>query len=189
MRRVLPLHALFSLSLIGEVQVPEGYPNRSDAVIYVEKASLPPPKAMTAVIGQKDMTFAPHVTVVTRSSTLRFDNFDPSIHGIKSSDGPLKKLHYVMTPKQKRKFFKVTETGVSEILCDMHVQMNAFVLVVDNPYFAISDSSGKFSIKKLPEPPFTIKAWHPVLPLQSFKIENAEDLKGLSKIVFKAWSN
>jgi hypothetical protein len=38
--------------------------------------------------------------------------------------------------------------------------MHAKVFVMDNPYFAVSDANGAFSIKGLPAGTYTLEAWH-----------------------------
>ncbi len=44
--------------------------------------------------------------------------------------------------------------------CDVHGWMNAYVGVLDHPYFAVTDKDGKFSLKGLPPGTYTIEAWH-----------------------------
>jgi hypothetical protein len=38
--------------------------------------------------------------------------------------------------------------------------MSAVVLVLDNPYFAVPDAEGRYSIPRLPPGDYTIIAWH-----------------------------
>ncbi|PYR33514.1 MAG: hypothetical protein DMF90_20530, partial [Acidobacteria bacterium] len=44
--------------------------------------------------------------------------------------------------------------------CDVHGWMNAYVGVLDHPYYAVSDASGAFELKSLPPGTYTIEAWH-----------------------------
>ena len=44
--------------------------------------------------------------------------------------------------------------------CDVHGWMNAYVGVLDHPYFAITGKDGKFELKTLPPGTYTIEAWH-----------------------------
>ena len=44
--------------------------------------------------------------------------------------------------------------------CDVHGWMNAYVGVLDHPYFAVSDENGKFALNSLPPGTYTIEAWH-----------------------------
>jgi len=44
--------------------------------------------------------------------------------------------------------------------CDVHGWMHAYVGVMDNPYYAVTDKDGKFDLKTLPPGTYTIEAWH-----------------------------
>ena len=51
--------------------------------------------------------------------------------------------------------------------CDVHGWMNAYVGVLDHPYFAVTDKDGKFDLKTLPPGTYTIEAWHEKLGTQA----------------------
>jgi hypothetical protein len=44
--------------------------------------------------------------------------------------------------------------------CDVHGWMNAYVGVLDHPYFAVTGKDGKFDLKTVPPGTYTIEAWH-----------------------------
>ena len=54
--------------------------------------------------------------------------------------------------------------------CDVHGWMNAYVGVVANPYFAVTDKDGKFELKSLPPGTYTIEAWHEKLGTQTASV-------------------
>jgi hypothetical protein len=54
--------------------------------------------------------------------------------------------------------------------CDVHGWMNAYAGVLDHPFFATTDASGKFELKGLPPGDYTIEAWHEKLGPQEQKI-------------------
>jgi len=58
--------------------------------------------------------------------------------------------------------------------CDVHGWMNAYVGVLDHPYFAVSGADGKFSMKTLPPGTYTIEAWHEKLGTQEQKVTIGE---------------
>ena len=47
-----------------------------------------------------------------------------------------------------------------KVKCDIHPWMNAFVAVVDHPYFAVTGPDGSFELANLPPGTYTIEAWH-----------------------------
>jgi hypothetical protein len=44
--------------------------------------------------------------------------------------------------------------------CNVHGWMNAWVGVLPHPYYAVTGTEGRFSIKGLPAGTYTIEAWH-----------------------------
>jgi hypothetical protein len=46
------------------------------------------------------------------------------------------------------------------LLCNVHPEMEAFVVTLQNPYFAVSDKDGSYSIKNVPAGKFTLMIWH-----------------------------
>jgi hypothetical protein len=80
--------------------------------------------------------------------------------------------------------------------CDIHAWMSAYLLVRDNPYFAVTDKDGKFSIKNLPVGEHTFIAWHPTGYLVDVTVDGkatkwqiGERSKGRVKVAIKAGAN
>ena len=70
--------------------------------------------------------------------------------------------------------------------CDVHGWMNAYVGVLDHPYFATTDDKGSFDIKNLPPGTYTIEAWHEKLGTMQQKITvGAKETKDVA-FTFKA---
>jgi hypothetical protein len=52
-------------------------------------------------------------------------------------------------------------SGVVELKCNAgHVWMNAEVLVVKHPYYAVTDNHGFFKLTDVPPGEYEIEAWH-----------------------------
>jgi plastocyanin len=131
-----------------------------DAVVWAEpvgKVSLPTPD--TAAIEQKNRQFLPLVSVVQTGASVSFPNRDKVKHHVYSFS-PAKTFElklYSGVPSTPVVFDKA---GTVVLGCNIHDQMLAFIRVVDTPYFALSDSTGKASIANVPNGPYTLKAWH-----------------------------
>ena len=160
--------------LVGRVQFPEGYPDPSGTVVWIEGegSTFNSAPNKDVEIDQESMSFQPYISVVTVGSKLIFKNSDPNLHMIKSQNGPLAGMQKAMIPTKGSASFVVKTTGVSELLCDIHSQMRGFVVAVPNNFWARTDSTGRYIIKNLPAPPFTVKVWNEVLPPASLKIES-----------------
>ncbi|HWU33949.1 MAG TPA: methylamine utilization protein [Methylovorus sp.] len=130
-----------------------------DAVVWAESTSkmpLPPPN--TAAIEQKNRQFLPLVSVVQTGASVSFPNRDKVKHHVYSFS-PAKTFElklYSGVPSTPVIFDKA---GTVVLGCNIHDQMLAFIRVVDTPYFALSDSSGKATII-VPNGAYTLYVWH-----------------------------
>ena len=55
--------------------------------------------------------------------------------------------------------FSISRTPM-KVKCDIHPWMNAYVAVVEHPYFAVTGEDGSFKLENLPPGSYTIEAWH-----------------------------
>jgi plastocyanin len=128
-------------------------------------------------IDQKNCRYHPHVFGIRVGQPLEIVNSDPTLHNIHA----MPKANQEFNNGQPIQGMKMTHTFTQkEVMvpfkCDVHGWMNAYVGVVDNPYFAVTDKDGKFDLKNLPPGTYTIEAWHEKLgPMtQSVTIGNKE---------------
>src|SRR5689334_19471916 len=114
-----------------------------------------------ATIDQKECRYHPHVFGMRVGQPLQIINSDPTLHNIHAipkantefnNGQPIQgmKMNHTFTAKEVMVPFK----------CDVHGWMNAYVGVLDHPFFAVTDDEGKFDIKGLPPGTYTIEAWH-----------------------------
>jgi plastocyanin len=114
-----------------------------------------------ARIDQKECRYHPHVFGMRVGQKLEIVNSDPTLHNIHAvpkantefnNGQPIQgmKMDHTFTAKEVMVPFK----------CDVHGWMNAYVGVLDHPFFAVTDEEGKFDIKGLPPGTYTIEAWH-----------------------------
>jgi plastocyanin len=140
---------------------------RENAVVYVAKAegSFPaPPKR--PVMDQKNLTFIPHVLPVVVGTTVDFLNSDSVRHNVFSPDYP---YNLGTWPQGQTKSQVFAKEGVFTQLCNVHPEMEAFVVVVQNPYFAVTDGEGAYTIKGVPAGKYTLKLWQEKLKKQLTK--------------------
>jgi hypothetical protein len=65
---------------------------------------------------------------------------------------------YSGKPMQPVLFDKPGEVAVG---CNIHDWMEAYVLVVDSPYFAKTGEDGKALLRQLPPGEYRLRVWHP----------------------------
>ena len=138
---------------------------KGESVVYVEAVAgktFPAPTAKT-VIDQKGLMFVPHVVVVEQGATVDFLNSDTVAHNVfwTSISGNKKLGHNLGTwPKGEKRSFKFDDPGVVPLLCNVHPEMAAYIIVAPTPYFVISNSSGEYKIENVPDGSYTVTAWH-----------------------------
>ena len=152
------------------------------SVVYVDTISgktFPAP-TQHPVIDQKGLVFQPHVTAVQVGTTVDFLNSDSVAHNVFwTSIGGNKKLNHNMGtwPKGERKSFKFDTPGAVPILCNVHPEMSAYLVVVPTPYFAVSDQTGNYKIENVPDGSYTVTAWHEGAKNQSKPVSVSGDTK------------
>jgi plastocyanin len=145
---------------------------RGTAVVYVD--AMPgktfPAPAKHFVIDQKSLVFHPHVLAVPLGGTVDFLNGDNVAHNIfwPSIAGNKKLSHNMGTwPKGEIRPFKFDTPGVVPLLCNVHPEMSAFIIVSPTPYYVESEASGEFKIENVPDGAYTVTAWREGMKIQS----------------------
>ena len=142
--------AAFAGTIHGKVSGVSG-----ESVVYVEAIAgktFPAP-TQHITIDQKGLMFVPHITAVAQGTTVEFLNSDSVAHNVfwPSISGNKKLGHNLGTwPQGQRKSFTFSDPGVVSLLCNVHPEMSAYVIVSPTPYFAETDKSGEFKIDGAP---------------------------------------
>jgi plastocyanin len=146
-------------SAVRGVVTVKGAKTNGGAVVTLESATLKAgaPLAEPVKIDQKGFRFLPHVTVVPTGSTIRFLNNDPEPHNVYSPEG---RYNLGTWPTGDTKDYTFKKPGIYSQLCNIHPDMLAFVVVVDTPYYAVTDDAGNYLIRNVPPGKYTLVAWH-----------------------------
>lgn len=147
----------------GKVSV-QGLKSAENIAVYID--TIPDKKfdapTTKPVMDQTKMTFSPHVMVVQVGTTVEFLNSDPVGHNVywPSISGNKKLAHNLGTwPKGEKKAFQFNDPGVASLLCNVHPEMNGYIVVSPTPYFALTDKNGDYEIKNVPPGKYTLKTW------------------------------
>jgi plastocyanin len=147
----------------GKVSV-QGLKSAENIAVYIDTIAdkkFEPPTTKP-VMDQSKMTFVPHVLVVQVGTTVEFLNSDAVGHNVywPSISGNKKLAHNLGTwPKGEKKSFQFNDVGVASLLCNVHPEMNGYIVVSPTPYFAVTDKSGNYEIKNVPPGKYTLKTW------------------------------
>jgi plastocyanin len=141
----------------GKVVV-RGVKTNADVVVTLEAPGLKlTPPAEPFKIDQKGFRFIPHVAVVQTGSAVRFLNNDNEPHNVYSPEG---RYNLGTWPTGDTKDYKFEKPGIYTQLCNVHPDMLAYVVVVDTPYFAVTDAAGAFLIRNVAPGKYRLVAWH-----------------------------
>ncbi len=134
----------------------------ANSVIYVNEEAKEKFNAegINAIMDQKEETYIPHVLAVLQGTTVDFLNSDNILHNVHTYlDGET--VFNRAMPVYKKKSSKVFDVpGIVSVACDVHPHMQAYIYVLENPYFAVSNEGGLFVIKDVPPGTYEIKLWH-----------------------------
>jgi hypothetical protein len=123
------------------------------------------PASQPAVLDQHGCHYVPHVVAVQVNQPFSVTNSDPTAHNVNVDARQNEKFNQGQSPGAApiNKTFKRAET-VIPVKCNQHPWMRAYVGVLQHPFFAVSDASGKFEIKGVPAGTYTLVAWHEKYP-------------------------
>jgi plastocyanin len=147
-------------TIVGTVVTDPFSAIKKGAVVYLEDGPKEPGAGMSAAIDNHDMTFVPFLSVITAGGTVTFGNTDPLVHNAFSPDGEGWDVGQIPTHGAvPRRFDKA---NVYSVLCNLHKNMLAYVVVSPSSYFAKTDADGKFAINA-PAGTYKVTAWSPRL--------------------------
>ncbi len=149
----------------------------ADVFVYVKDGlgnRIYMPTKAPVVLDQKDCRYAPHVIGAMVGQPVEFRNSDPTMHNV----------HIVPPHAQDPAGFDISQPAMSgaeqhifraagrmiPVRCNNHPWMEAFLNVVKNPFFSVSDIGGHFEIKGLPPGKYTVEAVQEKLGSQTLPV-------------------
>ncbi len=148
-------------TITGTVKV-VGETNNADVVVYVEHANGPfKPSATPAVMDQKSMKFVPHVLPIVVGTTVKFTNSDTVAHNVFTPDHEKYNLGTFGPGLSKdHTFAKCAKYPcVYAQLCMIHPEMEGYIVVTQNQYFATTNDAGQFTIQDVPPGQYQVGVW------------------------------
>lgn len=139
---------------------------KGQSVVYVDAIAgktFPAP-AQHALMNQKGLMFVPFLLVIQQGTTVDFLNSDSVAHNVfwPSIAGDKKLGHNLGTwPQGEKRSFKFDNPGAIPLLCNVHPDMAAYIVVSPTPYFATTDKSGTYRIENVPNGTYSVTAWNP----------------------------
>lgn len=177
--------AAWAGGLSGVVK-PQGLRSAEGILVYVVKAPDPGLDLSGAnfVMDQRRLTFLPHIMPIPVGAKASFPNNDEVAHNVFSLS-KVKSFNLGSYSPGKSESVIFDKPGVIELRCDVHQEMSAYIIALKNPYFAVTDKNGRFTIPDpkylkahgikappaLPPGNYRVKSWHEKLKTASQKVE------------------
>ena len=147
---VLALMAFPANTLAGKIKGTvkvKGLRTPADIVVYLPKApAVDVDLSKTKfVMDQQNLAFIPRVLPIPVGSTVLFPNNDKVDHNVFSMSRA-KTFNLGSYQPGQSQTVVFDKPGIVEVRCDVHAEMAAYILVMKNPYFAVTDRKGNFEI-------------------------------------------
>jgi plastocyanin len=130
--------------------------------------------AEPVVLDQKDCAYHPSVLVVRAGQPIVIRNSDGILHNVHAfaKANPPFNIGQPIAGMEARRTMRVAE--LVRVRCDIHDWMEASLAVYEDPYFAVTDADGRFSIAGLPAGEYELEVWHPKLGARTQKVRVGE---------------
>jgi plastocyanin len=148
------------------------YSKLRDFVVHIEQlrpASADLTSRTASVVIQKDAVFTPHMLAIVAGTTVEWPNNDNIFHNVFSFSES--RQFDLGLYKNEIKRVKFDKPGRVDIFCSIHKDMHCIILVLENPYFAVANTKGDYTILNVPPGTYSLRAWHERLPSQSKTIK------------------
>jgi hypothetical protein len=141
-----------------EVGADKGVKNAVVFLKGIEKGKALAKPDKKAEIANEKCTFVPHVQALPVGSIV-VANLDPVMHNTHAFHGKQTVFNVALPVKGQRIEKPLTKPGIVRVECDTHGWMLGWVYAADNPYYAVTDEKGAFSIGDVPPGSYTLVAW------------------------------
>jgi plastocyanin len=111
-----------------------------------------------AMIEQRGREFAPHILAVPVGSTVTFPNFDSIYHNVFSRSTTAAFDLGIYKSGQARSYV-FDQEGIVHLGCNLHRNMSAYIVVVAQPHYVVSDGNGRFRFRSLEPGRYKARVW------------------------------
>ena len=121
-------------------------------------------------LDQNGCQYHPHVLAFPAGSTVEILNPDGILHNVHSYSKANSPFNMAQPKFKKTLEVKIDKPEVIEVKCDVHGWMHGWLVSTDNPYVAVTDSSGNFKLTDVPAGTYTVEVWQEKLGKTTQKV-------------------
>lgn len=141
----------------------------ADAVVMIEGPTVGG-GTTRVTMNQQHEAFAPRVLGVAVGTTVDFPNGDPVLHNVFSTS-PAKRFDLGMYGQGETRTVVFDSPGVVRVRCNVHPRMTGYIVVHSNPYVAVTDAHGSYTIAGVPPGTYQARIWHEELSGRSVPVK------------------
>lgn len=145
-------------------------------------------KNTPVVLDNVNCRFVPHAVFVRTGQKMILKNSDPVGHNCHITTFNNEHNPTLPANSEAEVTFDVADSRPGNVTCDLHKWMDSVIFIRDNPYVAITDADGKFTIENLPEGDWEFQFWHKKVGyLKKLEVSNYKvSKKGVTTVGIKA---
>jgi len=130
-------------------------------------------------LDQKGCDYHPHVLAFPAGSAVEIVNPDGILHNIHSYSKINSPFNMAQPKFKKTLEVKIDKPETIQVKCDVHGWMEGWLVASENPYVAVTDSSGSFKLTDVPPGTYAVEVWHEKLgkSTQKVTVKAKEDAK------------
>ncbi len=140
-----------------------GYGDRyaPNTLVFIEDLTgdYEPPEEY-AVVELVDSEFVPSMLPILKGTTVDFRNSDAGWHNVYSPEQSVTPFNLGTYPPGHRRSMTFELIGVVPVTDFMHSEMTTYIIVLGNPFFAVTDREGNYKINDVPTGTYSLRVWH-----------------------------
>lgn len=136
----------------------------ANAVVSIPEASggaplRPQAEAKGVKVDQHGCRYEPHVVAFPAGTTVEIINSDGILHSVHTYSKLNPPVNLAQPGFKKMLRLKLNHPEVVHVTCDQHSWMSGWWFVAGNPYYAVTDHAGRFTIADVPPGKYRIEVW------------------------------
>lgn len=131
----------------------------SGLVVYLAGGGRLTAPLPEATLTQRQKQFLPHVLSVTVGTTVAFQNEDSLLHNLHAYQDRRTVFNRAQPAFMRLIRHTFSRSGTVMLLCDIHPEMEAFIVVTPSPWFSDVARDGTFTLRGVAPGSYTLVVW------------------------------
>lgn len=122
------------------------------------------------ILDQRGCRYNPHVLLLPVNTPLEVLNDDGILHNLHTFCKKNRPCNMSQPKFRKKMEISFKHPEFIRARCDIHGWMSSWIIAVDQPYYAITDEDGNFSVSDIPPGTYTLNCWQEKLGEQTAQV-------------------